>query len=106
MEVCIREQCGQCQPDQDLKRRKDSWIARQGQIDEFLNPSAAKLQPNLFVFAQHFRFRRVQRPIDTQMPEIIEADGNGAAALIEDRVQIDTQARDRRAFHRLCGAGR
>src|SRR5882757_10697328 len=40
------------------------------------------------------------------MPEVVETDGNGAAALIEGRVQIYAQARDRGSFDRICGAGR
>ncbi len=40
------------------------------------------------------------------MSEVIEPDGNGAAALIEGHVQINAQARDRGAFHGICGAGR
>ena len=40
------------------------------------------------------------------MPEVVEAVGNGAAALIEGRVQIHAQARDRGAFQRISGARR
>ncbi len=40
------------------------------------------------------------------MPQVVETDGNGAAALIEGRVQIYAQARDRGSLDRICGAGR
>ena len=40
------------------------------------------------------------------MPEVVETDGDRAAALIEGRVQIHAQARDGRSFDRICGAGR
>ena len=48
----------------------------------------------------------MRRPVDAQMPEVVETDGDGAAALTEGRVQIHAQARDRGAFHRIGGAGR
>ena len=66
----------------------------------------AELRPDPLVFAARFLFRRMRRPLDAQMPEVVETDGNGAAALIECRVQIHAQARDRGSFHRICGAGR
>ena len=40
------------------------------------------------------------------MPEIVETDGDRAAALIEGRVQIRPQAGDAGAFECRCGAGR
>ena len=49
---------------------------------------------------------RMRRPLDAQMPEIVETDVDGVAGLIEGHVQIDAQARDRRLLHRRRGAGR
>jgi hypothetical protein len=48
----------------------------------------------------------MRRPEDAQVSEILEADLNCAAALIESRVQLHAQAHDSRSFHRICGAVR
>ena len=40
------------------------------------------------------------------MPEVVETDGDRAAALIERHVKVDPQARDARSIDRICGAGR
>ena len=39
------------------------------------------------------------------MPQVVETDGNGAAALIESGVQIRAQACHSRSIHCVCGAG-
>jgi hypothetical protein len=57
------------------------------------------------VFASRFLFRRMRRPVDAQMPEVVETDGDAAAALIEGLVQIQAQACDSGAFQRIGGAG-
>ena len=64
----------------------------------------AELRPDPLVFPPRFLFRRVRRPVDAQMPQIVETDRDGAVALIESRVQIHAQARDRRPLDRVCGA--
>src|SRR5579864_2163711 len=45
------------------------------------------------------------RPIDAQMPEIIETGGDGTVALIQSHVQVGTQAGDLSSFYgRYCTA--
>src|ERR1700692_1884501 len=46
------------------------------------------------------------RPVDAQMPEASETDGNGARVLTEGRVQIAAQEHNGRSFQRSGGAGR
>src|SRR4029077_13150868 len=46
------------------------------------------------------------RPVDGEMPEVFESDGDGAAALIEAGVQVDTQAGDGGPFQHVRGAVR
>jgi hypothetical protein len=36
----------------------------------------------------------MRRPVDAQMPEVVETNGNGAAAPIERRIKIHPQARE------------
>ena len=53
-----------------------------------------------------FFFRRMRRPLDTEMPKIVEAYLDGTIALIERCVEIHTQARHVRSFDGVCGAAR
>ncbi len=46
----------------------------------------------------------MRRPLDAQMPEVVEADRDRAAALIEGQVQFHAQARDGRLFDCIGGA--
>src|ERR1700731_813573 len=48
----------------------------------------------------------MSRPVDAQMPEVVETDGDRAVALIEGRIHIHPQARDRRSFDGVRSAGR
>ena len=91
---------------QDIKGRERCGIAHQGQINEPLDRAGAELGPDPLILAPRLVFRRMRRPVDAQMPEIVETDGDRAAALIEGRVQIRAQAGDGGAFDRRCGAGR
>jgi hypothetical protein len=44
----------------------------------------------------------MRRPIDAQMPKVVESDGNGPAALIESRVQLYATEEDtRREYERV-----
>ena len=105
-QVRIRIKCRRPDLGQNVQRRKRRRVAHQRQLDQSLDRAAAELRPDPLVFAARFLFRRMRRPVDAQMPEVVETDGNGAAALIEGRVQIHAQARDRGSLHRICGAGR
>ena len=53
-------------------------VAHQGQVDEFLDRAVAKLGPDPLVCLLCLLFRRMKRPVNTQMPEVVETDGNGA----------------------------
>ena len=78
-QVRIREQGRRHEPGQNIESREGCRVAHQGQIDEFLDRAAAELRPDPLVFAPHFLFRRMRRPVDAQMPEVVETDGNGAS---------------------------
>src|SRR4029450_4467156 len=64
------------------------------------------LRPDPLIFASRFLVGRVRRPLDAQMPEVVETDSDRAVALTECRVEIHTQAGDVGAFDRGCGTGR
>ena len=67
--------------------------------------AVSERRPDPLVFAARFLFRRMRRPVDAEMPEVVETDGDRAAALIEGRVQIHAQARDGRSFDRIVRRG-
>src|SRR5260370_13961548 len=82
MQVEIGKECSRPELGQHVEGRKGRWVTHQGQIDKLLDRAAAELRPDSVVFAPCFLFRGVWRPIDAQMPEIVETDGDGTAALI------------------------
>ena len=45
----------------------------------------------------------MERPVDTEMAQVVEADGDGAVDLTEHHVNIDAQARGHRQFDGICG---
>src|SRR6266403_825380 len=99
----IRVECGRHEFGQNIQSGERGRVAHQRQVDESLDRAAAELRPDPLVFVSRFLFGWMRRPVDAEVPEVIETDGNGAAALIEGHVQIRAQARDRRSFHRICG---
>src|SRR5271170_3574254 len=48
----------------------------------------------------------MRRPLDAQIPQVIETDGDSAAGLSEGYVQINAQAGDGRLLDRLRSVGR
>src|ERR1700722_10877527 len=106
MKICLhqRERSG-CNLGQNVNRREGCWISHQRQLQHILDRAAPELRPDPIVFTSHLLVCRMRRPIDTLTPEIVERDGNGAAALTQGEVQIDVQAGDRGAFHGICSAG-
>src|SRR5262249_1795517 len=94
MKVRIRKQCRGQSLGQNIQRREGRRIAHQGQLAELLDLAASQLGPDPLVFSFCFLFCRMQRALNTQMSEVVEADGDRAIALIEGRVQIDAQAGD------------
>ena len=106
-QVPIRIECGRNKPGQHIERRKRRRVAHQRQLDELLNRCGFRACNPIRSYSRtRFLFRRMRRPLDAQMPEVFETDGNRAAALIECHVQIHAQARDRRAFDSRGRAGR
>src|ERR1700738_4413837 len=100
----IRMQARRPDLGQNVHRPEGCRVAHQRQLDQILDHAAPELGPDPLVFASRFLVFRMRRPVDAQMSEVIEPDGNGAAALIESRVQIYPQASDRSSFYRICGA--
>src|SRR5712675_2360253 len=90
-QVRIRMQAGRPDLGQNVHRREGCRVTHQRQLDQILDHAAPELRPDPLVFAPRFLFRRMWRPVDAEMPEVVETDGNGAAALIEGRVQIRAQ---------------
>ena len=87
-QVRIRIECRWPDLGQNVQRRKRRRVAHQRQFDQRLDRAAPELRPDPLVLASRFLFRRMWRPVDAKMPEVVKTDGNGAAALIEGRVQI------------------
>ena len=104
MQVEICKECSRPELGEHIERCKGRWGTHQGQIDEFLDRAAADLRPDPLVFAPCFLFGRVRRPVNAEMPEIVETDGDGTVALIEGHVQICPQAGDCGSFYHRCGA--
>ena len=48
----------------------------------------------------------MRRPVDAEMPELVETDADRSVAPTKGRVQIHAQARDGRLFDRARGASR
>ena len=91
---------------QDIEGRERCGIAHQRQINEAFYRAGAELGPDPLILAPSLVFRRVRRPVDAQVAEIVETDCDRAAALIQGRVKIHLQARDAGSFDRRCGTGR
>src|SRR6266851_1439499 len=102
----IRMQARRPELGQNIQRREGYRVAHQRQLYQVLDRAAPELRPDPLVFASRFLVCRMRRPVDAQMSEVIEPYGNGAAALIEGRVQVDAQAGDGGSLQRIRGAGR
>src|SRR5260370_26597633 len=103
-QVRIRMQARRPDLGQNVHRRKGCRAAHQRQLDQILDHAAPELRPDPLVFASRFVLLRMCRPVDAQMSELIEPDGNVASALMSGRVQTSVQAADRGSFYRICGA--
>ena len=57
-------------------------VAHQRQLDDVLDLAAAELGPDPLVFASRFVFCRMRRPVDAEMPEVVETHRDGTSALI------------------------
>ena len=60
MQVEIRKECSRPELGQHIEGRKGFRITHQGQIDEFLDRTAANLRPDLLVLAPRFLVGRVR----------------------------------------------
>jgi hypothetical protein len=103
-QVRIRIECRRPDLGQNLQRRQRCRVAHQRQLDQSLDRAAPELRPDPLVFALRLLFRRMRRPVDAEMPEVVETDGNSTAAPIKGRVQIYAEARHGSSFHRIRGA--
>ncbi len=83
---------------QDVDGSQGLRVRHQRTMDEVLDAVAPDPRPDPLVFASRFVFRRLLRPVDTEMTEGLKTHGHRAAALIECRVQIEAQAGDGRMF--------
>src|SRR5215469_14954334 len=90
---------------QNIEGSEGFRVAHRGQLNELLDRAAPKFYPDLLVFASRFVFGRMRRPLDAQMPQVVETGGNSAIGLIESCVQIDAQTLDGSSLNRICGAG-
>src|SRR4051812_35895151 len=91
---------------QDVERRERFGIAHQRQINEAFYRAGAELGPDPLILAPSLVFRRVRRPVNGELSEIVKTDWDRAAGLIQGQVKIDLQARDAGSFDRGCGTGR
>ena len=105
-QVRIRVKCRWAELGQNIHRRQGCRVMHQRQFDQRLDRAASELRPDPLVFASRLLVRRMRRPVDAQMPQVVQTHGNGTAALIEGRVQINAQARDGSPLHGIGGAGR
>ena len=90
---------------QYIQSGKGCRVARQREFDECLDRAVSEGRPDLLVFPTCVLRSRMRRPLDAEMPEVVETGGDRAGALIECHVQVDAQARNRRAFDRRSGVG-
>src|SRR5258708_2851872 len=84
-----RVQSSRQDPGQHVQSREGYWVAHQGEVNELLDRTAPKAYPDALVFASRFPFCQMRRPVDAQMPEVVETGGNRAIGLVKSRVQID-----------------
>ena len=91
---------------QDIEGRERCGIAHQRQINEAFYRAGAELGPDPLILAPSLVFRRVRRPVDAEVTEIVETDRDRAATLIQGHVKIHLQARDAGSLDRRCGTGR
>jgi hypothetical protein len=84
----------------DLHRREASWVSHQRQLDEIFDRAVAELRPQAVVFASGLLFCRIEGQVDTVLPEIREADRDGATALTKRYVKIHAQDCDRALLRR------
>jgi hypothetical protein len=73
---------------QHIERREGDRVAHQRQLDERLDGAAPELGPDPLVFAGHLLVSRLRRPVDADPSEVVETDGDRAAALTQRRVHI------------------
>ena len=88
LEVSIRKPCRRKDPVQHIERREGYRVAHQRQLDELLDGAAPELGPDPLVFASHVLVGRMRRPVDADPSEVVETDGDRAAALTKRRVHI------------------
>src|ERR1700733_7140552 len=87
-QVRLRLQARRSELGQNINGREGCRVTHQRQLTQSFDRAASELRPYPVVFASRFLYRRMRRPVDAQMPEVVETNGNGAAALIERRIKI------------------
>jgi hypothetical protein len=106
VEIAVGELCRRTESVQNVQRSETWRISHQRKGDQFLSRAPVELRPNALVCAARILFRRVRRPVDAEMPEVVETDSDRATVLMEHAIKIDPQARHTRSINRLRGAGR
>src|ERR1700721_4205381 len=66
---------------QHVNRREGCRISHQGQLEHILDRNSPESPPDPIVFTPHILVGRVRRPFNAQISQVVETDGNRAAAL-------------------------
>lgn len=84
--------------DEHIDRCERYQVRHQRQIADFFDRAVAQLRQNPLIFSPSLLFGGVRRPVDAQIREVVERNGDGATELIEFIIHIDEQARDLRSL--------
>ncbi len=103
-QVLVGEQRWRQDGRKHIEGRAALRIGHWGQVGELLNRTAPDLLPDPLVFLAYLVIRRVCRPLDADLAQIIETYLDGAVAPVQGRVERQAQAGNGGQFHELPGA--
>ncbi len=89
---------------EDVHGAAQFGFRHQRQIDELLDRATPDLAPDTLVFLLDLLLRRLRGPLDTRLPQIVEACLDSAAAPAERCEQLFRQPRDGGQVHEPAGA--
>src|SRR4029453_1900940 len=93
-EILVGKQCWRKRGAKNIHGGAALWVRHQRQIDELADRAISNLAPHALVFLPDLLRRRVRRPLDTGMPQVLETCLNRAVAAAERREQLFLQLRD------------
>ena len=89
---------------EDVHGRAPDRVGHPRQVEQRLDRAAADLLPHPLVLAPDLVLRRVRRPRDADVPQIVESHLDAPVAPVQGRVEVHLQAGDGREVEQVPGA--